>query len=116
MGEIERGEGRIDRKGNDAIRERHLVVFEAVALAAEHHRHALAGSDTRRQQRGCRLRGDHRLGLVMGARGRRQHERAVGDRRVQRVIELGLIENAIGAGGRAVRVDIGPAVARLDQP
>ena len=55
----------------------------------------------RREQGGRLLRAEHRLGLIMRARGRRQNKRAVGDRCLQRVVELGLIENAIGAGGRS---------------
>src|SRR4029453_7176558 len=39
----------------------------------------------------------------------------VGDRRFHRVVELRLVEDTIGAGRRAARVEVGPAVARLDQ-
>jgi hypothetical protein len=51
----------------------------------------------------------------MGARCRGKHERAIGDRRLHRVVELRLVEDAIGAGSRPACVDVGPAVARLDQ-
>ena len=49
--QIERGEGRIDRQGDDAIGERDLVVLEPVALAAEHDGDGLAGGDARRHLR-----------------------------------------------------------------
>ena len=34
----------------------------------------------------------------------------------QIVEQHGVVENAVGARGRALRVNIGPAVARLDEP
>ena len=46
--QIERGEGRIDRQRDDAVGERHLVVLEPVALAAEHEGDGFAGGDARR--------------------------------------------------------------------
>ena len=48
--QIERGEGRIDRQRDDAVGERDLVVFQPVALAAEHERDVLAGGDPRRHR------------------------------------------------------------------
>src|SRR5499427_5192571 len=115
LGEIERGKGRVDGKGDDAVGERHLVIFEAVALASEQHGDALAGGHVRRQQGGRSVRCDHGFRLVMGARRRREDEGAIGDRRLQRVEQRRRFENAVGTGGRAVRVNIGPAVARVDE-
>ncbi len=115
LGEVERGKGRIDGKGDDAVREGHLAILEAVALAPEQHRDIVAASDTRREQSGCRIGGDHRLGLIVGARRRREHQRTVGDRRLHRIVELRVLENAIGAGGRAPRLHVGPTVAGLDE-
>ena len=48
--EIERGERRVDRKGDDAVGERDLVVLEPVALAPEQHGDGLAGRHARRQE------------------------------------------------------------------
>jgi len=115
LGEIERGEGRIDRKSDDPVRERHLLILEAVALAPEQHRDVLATGETGREQSGCRIGGDHRLGLVVGARRGRDDERAVGYRRIERFVELRVFQDAIGAGGGAPSLHVGPAVARLDQ-
>ena len=98
--EIERGEGRIDRQRDDAVGQRDLVVLEPVALAPEHHADRLAGRDLRRHQRGRRLRRYHRLGLVVRPRRGGEHEGAVGDRGLERVEQLGLVEHAVGAGGR----------------
>ena len=60
-------------------------------------------------------RSDHGLGLIVGARGRRQHEAAVGNRLVQRVVELGAVEDAVGAGRHHPRLVVRPALPRLDQ-
>ena len=48
LGEIERGEGRIDRQGDDPVGERDLVVFQPDALAAEQDADGLARRDPRR--------------------------------------------------------------------
>ena len=114
--EIERGEGRIDRQGDDAVGERDLVVLQADALAAEQDADGLAGRDPRRREP-RRLAGvDHRLGLVVRPRRGRQHQRAVGDRLLQRVVEHRLVEDAVGARRHLARLRIGPFLPRLDQP
>ncbi len=86
-----------------------------VALAPEQHRGVLARGHVRRHGGGRLGRPDHRLRLVVGARGRRQHESAVGDRGLDRVVEPGVVENAVGAGGGAPRLQARPAVARVDE-
>src|SRR6266851_8010677 len=50
----------------------------------------------------------------MGARGGGEQERAVGDRLSNSIEQLDLIQNMIGAGGRAPGMHIGPAIARID--
>ena len=72
--QIKRGESRIDRQRDDGVGERHLVVFQPVALAAEDDGHVFASGDARRRFRRRRVGADHGLGLVVIARGRRQHE------------------------------------------
>ena len=86
--QIERGEGRIDRQRDDAVGERDLVVLEPVALAPEHERDRLAGRHPRRHLGRRRVRADHRLGLVVRARGGGEHESAVGDRVGEPVVQL----------------------------
>ncbi len=114
--EIERGEGGVDRKGDDAVGERDLVVLQAIALAPEQDRDILARRDMRRQERRCLVGAEHGLGLVVGARGRRQHHGAVGDRVGDGLEQCDLIEDAVGPRRRAVGLDVRPAVARLHQP
>ena len=65
--------------------------------------------------RGGGLRGDHRLGLVVGAGGGGEQQRAVGDRRLDGVEQFDLVEDVVGAGGGAAGMDVRPAVARLDE-
>ena len=60
------------------------------------------------------FRRDHGLGLVVGARGGGEQQRAVGDRLLDRVEQLDSFQDMVGAGGRALRVDVRPAVARID--
>ena len=114
--EIERGESRIDRQREYAVGERDLVVLQAVALAAEDDGDGIAQSDARRHQ--CRRlrRADDRLGLVMGARGRGQDKRAVGNRRWQAVVKFGAVENSVGASRHHPRFVVRPRLARRDQP
>ncbi len=52
----------------------------------------------------------------MGAGGGGKQQRAVGDRLLHGVEQLDLIQDMVGAGGGALRTDIRPAVARLDDP
>ena len=109
--QVERGEGGIDRQGEDAVGQRDLVIFKSIALAAEHDRDCFAGSDPRRHQRGSLLRPDHRFRLVVGAGGRGQDEAAVGDGGCERVVELAPSRMRIGAGRQHARLVVGPAVA-----
>ena len=60
------------------------------------------------------LRRHHRLGLVVGAGGGSEQQRAVGDRLLDRVEQLDLIQDMVGAGSGTLRTDIRPAVARID--
>ena len=114
--QIERGEGRIDRKSDDPAGERHFLVGEAPALAAEQDRGGAALPDLSDDLAGRRLRPDHGLGLVMGARGGGEQQRAVGHRRLDAVEQFHRIENVIGPGRRALRRHVRPTVARLHQP
>ena len=61
-------------------------------------------------------RGDHRLGLVMGAGRGGKQQGQIGDRLLDRVEQLGLFQNLIRAGRRPLRRDVRPAVARIDDP
>ncbi len=64
-----------------------------------------------------RLRRRHyRLGLVMGAGRGGEQQRQVGDRLLDGVEQLGLLQNLVGAGRRPLRGDVRPAVARIDDP
>jgi len=64
-----------------------------------------------------RLRRRHyRLGLVMGAGRGGEQQRQVGDRLLDGVEQLGLFQNLVGAGRRPLRRDVGPTVARIDDP
>ena len=46
--DVDRGEGRIDRRRHDHVSQRHLVVVRAPALAPEQHRHLLAARNAAR--------------------------------------------------------------------
>ena len=50
----------------------------------------------------------------MGAGGGSEQQRAVGDRLLDRVEQLHMIQDMVGARGGALRTDIRPAVARVD--
>ncbi len=113
--QVERGESRIDRQGDDAVGQRHFVVLETIALAAEHDGDGLAGADARRQLHRGVGRADDALGLVVGPRGGRQDEAAVGDRGLKAVKKLDCVEDAVGAGGHHARLVVRPRLPRLDQ-
>ena len=112
--EVERGKAGIDRKGDDAVGERDLLVLQAVALAAEQDADLAAAGDAGHDLARGGLRRHHRLGLIVGARGGGKQQRAVGDRLLDGVEQLDPIQDMVGAGGGALRADIGPAVARID--
>ncbi len=56
----------------------------------------------------------HGLGLVMGARGGGKQKIEVGHSRLDASKQLGALQDMVGAGRRAARGDVGPAVARVD--
>ena len=56
----------------------------------------------------------HRLGLVVGTGGGCEQQRQIRDRLFDRVEQLRLLQNLVGAGGRALCCDVRPAVARID--
>ena len=58
----------------------------------------------------------HRLGLVVRAGGGGEQQVEIGDRRSNRVEQLGTLENMVGACRGALGGDVRPAVARLDDP
>jgi hypothetical protein len=60
------------------------------------------------------LGGDHRLGLVMRPGGGGEQQRAIGDRLLDGVEQLDLVEDVIGAGGSPAGMDVRPAIARID--
>ena len=76
----------------------------------------IAGGDLGRDLTGGGFGCDHRLGLVVGAGGGGEQQRTVGDRLLDGVEQLHLIEDMVGAGSRPLRADVGPAVARIDDP
>ncbi len=88
--------------------------MQARALAAEQDAGVAAGRDLRRASRAAASGADHRLGLIVGARGGREQQRAVGDRRLDGVEQLDLVEDVVGAAAARCARNIGPAVARLD--
>ena len=59
----------IDRKSDDAVGERDLLVLQAVSLAAEQDADGAAAGDAGHDFPRRGFGGDHRLGLVVGARG-----------------------------------------------
>ncbi len=115
--EIKRGEGRIDRQRDDGVRQRHLVVFQPVALAAEDDGDVFAGGDARRRFRRRRVGADHGLGLVVIARGRRQHERAIADRALQACHKLCAPSSTRSAPAAMTRAfSFGQGLHRRNQP
>ena len=52
----------------------------------------------------------------MGAGGGGKQQGQVGDRLLDGVEQLGLLQNLVGAGRRPLRGDVRPAVARIDDP
>ena len=70
-----------------------------------------------RHDLGRRLRRrNHRFGLVMGAGGGGKQQGQIGDRLLDAVEQLGLLQKLVGAGRRPLRRDVRPAVARIDDP
>ncbi|MEH2475941.1 hypothetical protein V1284_007385 [Nitrobacteraceae bacterium AZCC 2299] len=114
LGEVQRGEAGIDREGDDAIGQRHLFVEQAVALAAEQDGDGAAGGDLPGNFLRGGFRRDHRLGLVMGTGGGGEQQRTVGHCLLDGVEQFDLVEDVIGTGGGAAGMDVGPAVARID--
>ena len=60
------------------------------------------------------LRPDHRLGLIVGARGGGKQQIEVGHRRLDAVEQRCAGQDMVGAGRRPARGDVRPAVARID--
>ena len=112
--QIERGEAGIDREGDDAVGERDLLVLQAIALAAEQYADLAAIAAPARDLARGGFRGDHGLGLIMRPRGGRKQQRAVGDRLLDGIEQLDLVQDVVGAGGRAPGLNVRPAVARID--
>ena len=105
--QVERGEAGIDRKGDDAVGERDLLVLQAVALAAEQDADRAAAGDAGHDLARGGFGRDHRLGLVVGAGGGGEQQRAVGDRLLDGVEQLDLVQNMVGAGGGAAGCTFG---------
>ena len=78
--QIERGEARIDRQRENAVRKRDLVILEPVALAAEHEGDCFAPCNPRRHLRRRLRRADDRLGLVVSPGRGGNHKAAIGER------------------------------------
>ena len=111
--QVERGKTRIDRKGDDPVGKRDLLVLKSVPLAAKQDAGPAATFDMRHDlARGGRRR-HHRLGLVMGAGGGGEQQRQIRDRLFDAVEQFGAFQNLVGAGGGPLRRDVRPAVARL---
>ena len=98
--DVERGEGRIDRRADDAVGEHHLVIVEAPALATEQDAEALALANPRPHVGPRQLRRDHRLDHAARPRRRGVDEMEIGDGRAQRVEHLGAGDQRIGARRR----------------
>ena len=114
MRQIERGEAGIDREGDDAVRERDLLVLQPVALAPKEDADGTPARDLGGDLARGDLRRDHRLGLIVRAGGGGEQQRAVGDRLLDRLEQLDMIQNMIGAGGGALGANVRPAVAGID--
>ncbi len=112
--QIERGKTGIDRKGDDPVRQRDLLVLQAVTLPAEQDADRGPLGDLACHLARGGLRGHHRLRLIVGAGGGGKQQRAIGDRLRDRLEQLRMIENMIRAGSGAAGVDVRPAVARID--
>ena len=113
--QIERSEGRVDRQRHDRIGETDLVVFQAVALAPEHQRDLLTRRNARRRKPRGLVRAEYRLGLVMRARGRGDHEMAIGDRLGEGGVNACGLQHPVGAGRHDRRLPARPAAARIDE-
>ena len=116
LGEVERGKARIDREGDDAVGEPDLLVGQPPALPAEQDAGLAPGRDVLRYLSRGGFRPDHRLGLVMGARGGGKQQVEIGDRLADRVEQFDLLQDMVGAGRRPLGGDVGPAVAGVDDP
>ena len=112
--QVERGKAGIDREGDDAVGKRDFLVLQAVALAAEQDADRAAAGDAGHDLLCGGFRCHHRLGLIVGARGGGEQQRAVGHRLLDGVEQFDRIENMVGAGGGALGADVRPAVARID--
>ena len=66
--------------------------------------------------RAARFRRHYRLGLVVGAGGGGEQQRAVGHRLHDGVEQFDPVQDMVGTGGGAAGLHAGPAVARLDEP
>ena len=121
LGQIQRGVGGVDGEGDDGVGARNLVAVHAGALRPEQNAGLAQIGDQRRRL----VHGDggafHALALAAFARGGRPHEIEIGGGLLQRLIELGALQQMHGAGGGgeralAQRPGTRPAVARVHQP
>src|SRR5467141_4662368 len=104
--QIKRGKTGTDRKSDDAVRECNLLVLQAVTLAAKEDADLATARDLGCDSARGGLGRYHWLGLIVGARGGSEQQRAVGDRLLDAVEQFDMIQNLIGAGSRALRADI----------
>ena len=115
LGDVQRGEIRIDRERHDLVGKAHFLVGQAEALASEQDARRLAGADPRPQIGGGRLRLAHRLEAVARPRRRRIDEGEVGHRRLDAVIQPGRLDHVVGTRGCRHRPLVRPAVARAHE-
>jgi hypothetical protein len=112
LGKVQRGEGGIDREGQDRVGQADLLVGEADALAPVEDTHALAGTDAARDLGHGLGRGENALHLAALAGGRCQDVVEVGDRLGRAIEQPGILQDMGGAGGRRGRTLLEAAAAR----
>ena len=109
LGEIERGEIRVERRLDDGGGKAHLIVVEAAAFRAEQHARPRARGP---QQPGRLARAADRLFHIAPPRCRRQDQLQVRDRFPGRVEDARAVDHRIRPGRGRPRRRVGPAVAR----
>ncbi len=116
MGEIERSECRVYRKRKNSVSARHLVGRQAVSLAPEKHRAPVAAADAVVQRRRGLIRTQDRKGHLAPPGGRGDDVDAVADRGVERLKNLGAVNDGRRARRHRRSLGVWPTVAGIDQP
>ena len=116
LSDVERGEGRVDRRHHDHICQRDFLVAQTEPLAAEQDSYLLPRVNSRPHVKACLLGSDHGLHHIARARGRGVEVVKVTDGVRAGFEHPRPVDDSIGARSRLAGGFTGPSVTRFHDP